>query len=204
MAEPSIKGTIIAQMVDDLLRLRDGGRLAEADLEARLDGDALRWIEKKILPTDWIPLRVYEQLARVLMDVEGGGDPRHMRRRGRQAGERLMDAGLYRQFESLRRLGARAASAEAYARNLRRILSVQAALLNVGEWTVEPDPDHADRVMIVSRGVEAVPDALVEATTGLLSGVSARAHRSGLGWNAERPEPAVVRYRMDRDVAELD
>ena len=204
MVDPSIKGSIVAPMVEEILSLREAGRLSESELEARLASDSLALLETKVNPSDWVPLRIYEQFAQLLEAAEGAGDPHYMRGRGERAGERLAEAGIYQQLRFVEKIRNDTRSMEIYMSDMRLILSLQAALVNVGRWAAEIDPEHPKRVMIVARESESVPDCLMNAMEGFFIGVSRRAHKGGIPWRAERPTRGEIRFRMDRDVSRLD
>ena len=200
VSEPSIKGSIVGPMAEEILALRDRGTIDAGDLEARLDREALALLERKVDPTSWVPLRLYEQLALLLQLLEGGRDEAYMRVRGERAGARLVDAGMYQQLKFVEKMR-EDASVEIFTTDMRLILSLQAALVNVGRWSVEKDPDHPGRVMVVVREAEAIPDCLARAIEGFFIGVSRRGHRVGIAWQMSRPKPGEICFRMDRDVA---
>jgi hypothetical protein len=204
MVDPSIKGSIVAPMVEEILVLREADRVSEDELEARLASDSLALLETKVNPSEWVPFRIYEQFAQLLEAVEGAGDPDYMRGRGERAGERLADAGIYQQLRFVEKIRDDIRCMEVYLSDMRLILSIQAALVNVGRWAAEIDPDHPNRVMIVARESESVPGCLMDAMEGFFIGVSRRAHKSGIPWRAERPTRGEIRFRMDRDISNLD
>lgn len=203
MAEPSIKGSIVEIMVEELVALREQGRIDPVDLEARLDADTLALLERKVDPSSWVPLTSYEQLALVLQLVEGGRDASYMRARGERAGKRLSEAGIYQQLKFVENRHHDTDSVELFKTDMRLIMSLQAALLNVGSWNVETDPDHPDRVMVVVREADAIPDCLADAIEGFFDSLSARGPHGGLRWSLERPRRDELRLRMDRDVAQM-
>jgi hypothetical protein len=204
MIDPCIKGSIVAPMVEEIRDLRDAGRVGEGELEARLASDSLALLDTKVNPSEWVPLRIYEQFAQLLESVEGAGDPHYMRGRGERAGERLADTGIYQQLRFVEKIRDDIRCMEVYLSDMRLILSIQAALVNVGRWAAEIDPDHPNRVMIVARESESVPGCLMDAMEGFFIGVSRRAHKSGIPWRAERPTRGEIRFRMDRDISNLD
>lgn len=203
MRKPSIKGSIIDQLVEDVSALRDRGPEMESLVEERLDEVSLALLEEKVNPASWYPLTTYDQLSRLLLEIEGRGDPSYIRTRGAAIGQRVMETGLYQQLEFLDRLD-RSKGFETYLKDMRLIVSLQGAIVSTGTWTAERDPEHPDRVMLVARDLEGYPDTLCLSTAGFMTGVSARAHRSGIEWSYDRPSDNEVRYRMDRDVEFLD
>jgi len=204
MSDPCIKGSIVAPMVEEILALREAGRVSEGELEARLASDSLALLDTKVNPSEWVPFRIYEQFAQLLEALEGGGDPDYMRGRGERAGERLADAGIYQQLRFVQKIAGDVHSMDLYMSDMRLILSLQAALVNVGRWAAEIDPDHHDRVMVVARETESVPACLMKAMEGFFTGIAGRAHTSGIRWRAERPSRGEIRFRMDRNISDLD
>jgi hypothetical protein len=203
VAEPSIKGSIVGPMAEELLALRDRGRIDSADLEARLDADALALLERKVDPSSWVPLRTYEQLALVLQLIEGRNDGGYMRARGERAGARLAEAGIYQQLKFVESRRHSTESVELFKTDMRLIMSLQAALLNVGAWSVETDPEHPGRVIVRVREADAIPNCLAEAIEGLFNGLSKRGPHGGLHWTLDRPRRNELRLRMDRDVSQM-
>jgi hypothetical protein len=204
MADPSIKGSLVAPMVDDLRALLEAGRVSEADLEGCLGAETLRVFESKINPSDWLALTIYEDLAAALREFEGRGNLQYMHQRGCRAGQRLAEAGLYRQLTFFERRRTQTDSMDAYLSDLRLILSLQSVLISTGCWEARVDPDHADRAMVVVGEADALPDPLVQAIAGLFEGISERAHKSGCGWRAERLDRSTLHFRMDRGIDQLD
>lgn len=203
MAIPSIKGHIIDKLVEDVCAVRDRSDAMEALVEEHLDTDALELLEQKVNPASWYPLTTYDQLSLLLLETEGRGDPKYLRARGDAIGRRVMEAGLYQQLEFLERRD-HEITFESYKRDLRLIVSLQGAIVNIGTWGAEADPDHPDRIVLLARDLEGYPDTLCIATAGFMTGVSALAHECGIEWSYDRPSQREVRYRMDRDVSSLD
>ena len=58
MVDPSIKGSIVAPMVEEILVLREADRVSEGELEARLASDSLALLDTKVNPSEWVPLRI--------------------------------------------------------------------------------------------------------------------------------------------------
>ncbi len=101
MATPSIKGSTIAKVVEDVRRLRDENFVTDEEIEGQLDGEALAILDAKFNDAGWYPLSIYEQYVQLLLETEGEGDPEYLRKRGCETGNRLMKAGLYQQLEFL-------------------------------------------------------------------------------------------------------
>ena len=198
MATPSIKGATISKLVEDVHRLLDEGAVPPEEVEAYLDTEALALLDAKFNDAGWYPLAVYEQYALLLLEMEGKGNLAYLRERGYRTGDRLVKSGLYQQFEFLGRRD-RPRDYEAFFRDLRLITSLSGALVNVGRWSAERDPEHPERAMVLGRNLEGYPEVLGISTAGFLTGISAHAHTTGI----ERPSPRELSYRMDRDFSEL-
>src|SRR5262245_53084124 len=99
VAVPSIKGSAFLSVVEDLKGLVASGRIRRPELEIRLRASDLRILDDKVLPGLWYPLDTYRRLTEILLEIEGGGKPEYVVRRGARAAERLFAAGLYLQLE---------------------------------------------------------------------------------------------------------
>jgi len=98
-AELNIKGTAFLTARRDVLALVESGRFSRVALERRLQQRDLAFLEETPLPTNWYPLATYDRYLRVLLDIEGNGDPRYLVARARKAMDALMKRGIYRQLE---------------------------------------------------------------------------------------------------------
>jgi len=212
MAEPSIKGSIFKGAIDDLARLQQEGRLPEAKVDAYLAAEDLAFLEGEISPAVWYPIESYARLMQLLGDVEGAGKDAYFVERGRGSARRLMETGFYQQLSFLSRWGEapetngsdHSSVVAAFARNLRMVVSLASAIYNVGKWTVEPDPEHAGRVMIAVREATAYSEPMRLAIEGFLKECcrSAREDLTRL-IVSERPAPDLILLRMTLDVADL-
>ena len=205
---PETKGLLLISIVADVSRLEREGRISREDLEEELGPEALKVIDAGLSPVSWYSPLVYRDLARVLMRREGRGldDMEYLRRRGERAGERLLESGLYQQLDYLKRQvearGMRRVDRESFEQSLRLIVSMPAALMKGGKWTVGQDPDHPDRVQIEVTGVQGLPEENAQATCGILNGISLQGG-SRFAFEYLRPEPDRILYKMDRDISAL-
>jgi hypothetical protein len=90
-----VKGTAIASVIEDVIRLLSEGRLSREDLEVQLEREDLVLLDEKVFPSNWYSLGSYGRLTRVLLDAEGKGSLEYLVERGRRAAERLRRDGLY-------------------------------------------------------------------------------------------------------------
>jgi hypothetical protein len=212
MAVPSIKGSIFKGAIDDLVRLREEGRISEEQLESKLAPEDLDLLEGEIGAAAWYPMESYGRIVELLGDVEGGGKDSYFVERGRASARRLMESGLYQQLAFLPRWEANydakradsAARIAEYTRNLRMVTSLASAIYNVGEWTVEPDPEHPGRVVIAVREASAYSEPMRLAIEGFLN-ECAQAAREELTklHTSERPAPDLILFRMTCDIMDI-
>jgi hypothetical protein len=102
MPESAIKGSAFAGVIEDVQKLLAEGEVSPEELGERLPESDVALIDETISPGFWYPLTAYDRLLALLVDLEGGDDPRgYLRGRGERAMQRLMDLGIYNQFASL-------------------------------------------------------------------------------------------------------
>jgi hypothetical protein len=195
---PSIKGTAFQSVVEDLQALVGAGRIARDELEARLPAEDLRLLEEKVLPGLWYPLASYRRLTEVLLQVEGGGRPEYVVRRGARAAERLFAAGLYLQLERGDEIGReKRARGEGWTeREGNLVSSLAGAIFNVSRWRYVIDPGVTGASRIEVSEATALPEVsrwaaqgFVEYTSSRLSGVTTRV-------TSERPSPDRIVFTL--------
>ena len=150
---PSIKGTALEAVVEDVKRLLASGRIRREALEARLEADDLDLLEQKILPGFWYPNACHRRLTELLRDVEGAGSDDYVVRRGVRTAERFLEAGLYHQIQ--RALAATGdegeRSFEGVRRAVRLFMSLAGTVYSFGQWSLEDDAGHPSRLRIEVR-----------------------------------------------------
>ena len=199
-AKPSVKGSLLAETVENARKLLEEGSLSRSELEARLRPGDLALFDEPTNVSRWYDLEFYQRLAELLHDLEGGPRDEYFRKKGFARGRRLMEAGLYQQMEyaersRLARERDPKARFEAYGRDLKLFVTLSGAILNFSRWSVVRDPDHADRYRIEVRDAVAFPDFMGLGSEGL---INAMASRHGLHdiWRYERIAPDFVVFRM--------
>jgi hypothetical protein len=201
MANPSIKGSAIVSLVEDLRRCIDESRVTFEEVEARLLAEDVALLDTKISPSRWYPVEQYLRLTEMLYQVEGRGldQAAFQRRRGAGAAERLIQSGIYQQLDYSE--VDRGGSPEDLRREIKLRLSLISSMINRGTPHTEFDPDQPARVRIELRDAREVPDLLAHAIAGFL-GKCAETRSSKPGsWRAERVAPDVLQFsdRGERD-----
>src|SRR5262249_52500920 len=131
-SEPSIKGSALSSVVEDLRALRDSGRISIARLEKTLQPADLALLDTQIQPALWYPIQSYARLTEVLLEVLGRGDPQYIADRGARAAQRLWESGLYVQLQHGEEKAARARRSGGVMsdRDARVITTLSAAIFN--------------------------------------------------------------------------
>jgi len=171
---PSIKGSAFQSVVDDLRALVAAGRIPRGELEARLLAEDLRIFDEKVLPGLWYPLASYRRLTEVLLQVEGGGRPEYVVRRGARAAERLFAAGLYLQLERGDEIGKeKRARGEGWTeREGNLVSSLAGAIFSVSRWRFTVDSDAVHRIEVSEA--EELPEVSRLAAQGFIEYTASR------------------------------
>jgi hypothetical protein len=190
---PSIKGSAISALVEDVCRLRDEGKLPAERLESELKRADLALLDTKIQAAVWYPIQSYRRLSELLLEVEGQGNPRYIADRGACAAERLWEAGLYVQLQhgEEKAEAARKNGGSLSERDARLITTLSGAIFNFTKWRYRTENDHA---VIEVTEAEALPDVSIQAASGFLEYVVSRLRQS---------ETPVVATRPTRDRVEF-
>ena len=196
---PSIKGTVLVDLVEDVRKLLASGDRRAA---ARLTEQDRASVEQDISQASWYRVDFYARLMELLRDVHGDGRNEYVIDRGRARGRKLMEAGVYQQMEYVGRLQAtKAATPEerfaAYGRDLRLLVTLSRSILNFTTWSVRADPDVSARHLIEVSEAEAFPDILGYSTEGFIDAMASVPGHSGL-WKYARLGPSRAVFRMTR------
>jgi hypothetical protein len=192
---PSLKGSAISSVVDDVRQLRERGVLPVERLEATLEPADLALLDAKIQAALWYPIESYRRLSELLLEVQGKGNPRYLADRGACAAERLWEAGLYVQLQhgEEKAEAARKVGGTLSERDARLITSLAGAIFNFSKWRYLAEDDHA---LIEVTDAAAMPDVSVQAATGFLEYVVSRLRKRDTLIVALRPTPDRVEFRF--------
>lgn len=187
---PSIKATGFQSAADDLQKLVEAGRISRGEVEARLRKDDLRYLDKQLAATTWVPIDVYERLVSILVEVEANGPAElYLHGRGVRAGQRLHKAGLYRQFE---------ASAETWGKRVGNIATTMASVLyNFTKWSFEMGDGRGVFQITVDEARE-FPEVARFTTQGFIEYASRTVSGGNEIVRSTRPTPGRIIYRGER------
>ena len=202
---PSIKGSGISSLIEDLAKMRDEGRLPSALLEERLTAADRALLDRPVNLAGWYDIHSYRRLAELLCEIEGRRESL-MRERGAAAADRLAAAGLYQQMETVTRLRSTEDldgddAFQAYGRLLRLITTLSGSLLSFSRFRVEVDPEHGDRYCIHISDADDFPEVLAYTTEGFINAMAKMGSGRGRtdSWVLDRSD-GELRYRMQRPV----
>jgi len=192
---PSIKGSALSSVVEDVRALRDSGRISADRLEASLEAHDLALLETKIQPALWYPIQSYTRLTRLLLEVAGRGDPQYVVDRGARAAQRLWESGLYVQLEHGEEKAAKArrAGGALTERDAKMITTLSGAIFNFTRWAYRAGPPEA---MIEVSEASEWPEVSVWAARGFLEYVVSRLRRVETRVEAERVARDRVEFRF--------
>jgi hypothetical protein len=187
---PSIKATGFQSAADDLIKLVDAGRISRAEVEARLRVEDLRFLDKQLAATTWVPIDTYARLVGILVEVEATGSAEvYLHARGMRAGQRLHKAGLYRQFE---------AKTETWGNRVGKIVTTMAAVLyNFTKWSFEVGSGRGIWQIVVDEARE-FPEVARFTTQGFIEYASRAVSGGNEVVRSERPTPDRIIYRGER------
>lgn len=194
MTQPSIKGIVLSNLINDVAALQASGKISAEEIEARLEKSDLDLLENKPKSTDWVPIDHYRRLSELLWEIEGKRSPAYLERRGRASAELVLASGIYQQVEFLKERYDASDLKNARA-SLNLVVTLQGSLINFGNWQVEEDPKYADRLQIRITEATHFPEALCHAMVGFLNRM-AETRSTSTKWYFERTGRDLLAFRM--------
>jgi hypothetical protein len=196
---PAIKGSAFQSVVEDVQRLLQEGRLSREALEVRLDPSDLPFLDEKVLPAFWYPIGTYRRLSEILMEVEGGGRPEYVVRRGARAAERLFTLGIYQQLRRGEKIAEEIrSSGSAWSQQDGAIMaSLAGAIFNFTSWRFVADAAQRGAHRIEVSDAAALPEVARFAAQGFIEYVSTRLAQAHVRVTSARPSPDRIVFQLD-------
>jgi hypothetical protein len=200
---PSIKGSVMAGVVENVAKLVSHGDLSREELLRRLPASDVALLDQEIPASQWYDIRTYDRMNTLLLDLVGHGNVDYYREQGRKTALRLIDGGLYAQLEYLDRTQVATredpqARFEAFGRDLRLLNTLSASILSFSRWTHSVDPDHERRYRIDVLDADDMPESLRWRSEGFMNGMAAAHGHADDLWFWDRSVRDHVVYRMLR------
>lgn len=201
---PSIKGSVFETAVTSLAKVLEQGRVEREDALRWLEESDLEVLDVEINVAKWYDIRVYHRINCLLREVVGHGSNEYLRDQGRETARRLIEIGIYSQMEYLERTqvadteGAEQRSA-AFGRDLKRLTTLSASILNFTRWEPASDPEHANRFRIEVHDAADMPETLIWRSDGFINEM-ASVHAGTDLWSWKRENDDLVLFRMNREL----
>jgi hypothetical protein len=201
---PSVKGSVFATVVEDVLKSLARGAVKREQLSRWLRPEDLPFLDERIGVSTWYPIHSYTRMNELLRDVEGGGDNEYLRQCGRRTARRLLEAGFYSQLEYIHRtefgrvIGDRARF-EAFGRDMRLLTTISASILSFSRWAMKLDAEYDSRYLIEVTEAADFPEVLCWRSDGFINEMATQ-HGKGHLWCWERPLQDLVLFRMTREL----
>jgi len=194
MSVPSIKGVAFKGVVEDLEALRACGGVSDAELGAALSAADRAYLEEQISPGFWYPMETYDRILALLVEKEGAPDGvAYLHARGERAMKRMLDMGLYRQFETIE---------EGWGGRVGAVMtSLGDAVYNFAHWEFQrPDDEEsaARQFAIELREAQAFSENALRTIEGAIAMLAARAANGPVDVTAERPTRDRIRIEAKR------
>ncbi len=201
---PSIKGSVFAEVVEDVNKLLERGEIPEEEITRWLLPEDRKLLSTPISISSWYDIRSYGRINELLRDAHGEGGNELLRSRGAATADRLLEAGLYAQLEFLHRTEVASttdASARfaAFGRDLEKLNTLSRSILNFSRWRTRPDPDHASRYIIDITEAEPFPEVFCWRADGFVNQL-ANWHGEETLWTWDRPTRDRMVFRMLREL----
>jgi hypothetical protein len=198
MDGPAIKGSAFQSVVEDVQRLLQEGRLSREELEVRLEAADLPLLDEKVLPALWYPIDTYRRLSELLMELEGGGRPEYIVRRGSRAAERLFSLGIYQQLRRGEQIAEEIrSSGSMWSQQDGAIMaSLAGAIFNFSKWRFVADAENRGAHRIEVNDAAALPEVARFAAQGFIEYVSTRLAKAHVRVTSERPASDRIVFRL--------
>jgi hypothetical protein len=201
---PSIKGTVFAQVVEEVGRQLAAGAVTRDELGRWLRPEDLGALADRPLASAWYPIGKYARMNELLRDVAGGGRDAYLREQGARSARQFIASGNYQQADYALRTALQTARTpeerfELFRQDLRLFASMSASILNFSRWTPRADPDHALRHRLEVTECGAFPEVLCWRSDGFVNELAAAHGHPGL-WSWRRPGPEEIHFTMTRSL----
>ena len=131
--KPSVKGSLVAETIENARKTLEKGTLSPADLEARLRPEDLAEFREPPSLGRWYDLEFYQHLAELLCEVEGGDREQYFRKLGFARGQMLNLRTRDQAEQRLPPASPASARAKDSSKGQRRLAQASAPCSEVGE-----------------------------------------------------------------------
>ncbi len=182
---PSIKGSVLATVIEKINKLLDSGKLSHEDTRKWLKPQDVALLEEDIMASGWYDIHSFTRMTELLLEVEGLGNTQYLQELGHQSARRLLETGIYSQLEYLRRSDVagktdQRARFETFGKELRLLTTMARSIYNFSTWVVKPDEDHEYQYILDVTEASDFPDSLCWRVEGFINEMAREGGRSHL------------------------
>ena len=192
-AEPCIKGSALALLVEEAQLLLAGGTLPRKRLQALPPG-IRHLVDDGALSTEWYPVGYYSDLGEVLCATAKVGRKEYLRGLGAKDFARLRRAKTYRQLDYLGQLAAER-DLGTKLQDSRLITTFMASIFNFSRWAPAPDPSSPTHIVIQVTEAEHVPEVFRFLTEGFQTAMNRSIRPTARAVRSERSSPDLIIFR---------
>ncbi|HBZ71180.1 MAG TPA: hypothetical protein DEP35_16190 [Deltaproteobacteria bacterium] len=212
MSGPAIKGAVLRGIVEQVIQLRDEGKIDATQLEFRLGREGMACLEGKIQPATWYPIEAYGRMRELLQEVEGRGQDQYTIDAGAASARRLIEGGHYAQLDYLKRWREYVPTGHLeidhenqtalFRQQILLVRTIHDSLFNFATQKLVPDTEFPRRFQLETWDDGMMPRVCRLAVLGFWNEMSL--HWSGqhqpLWYMVQHPDHYVL--RMTRDIVE--
>jgi len=189
----SVKGIFLAGAVSTVRKAIREGRVSREQVEVRLDGPDVPFLEEKVDVSLWYPVATLGHFLDVIADLAEGERDESLRRIGRAAADMAAQTGRYLQLDPRRKAGRSQSEVLRYG---RVVTSVITAFYDFSRMSFGPDPDDADAFQIDWYDVQDLPESNRLCAEGFIERVAHHASSPVMAVESHRPTPDHIVFTI--------
>lgn len=191
----SVKGIFLVGAVASVRRAIRDGKVTRDEVEVRLDGQDVPFLDEKADPALWYPVVTLGHFLDVLADLDGTDRVQALRAIGRAAADMAAHTGRYGQLDPSRKAGD---SPNEVLRYGRLVTSVITAFYDFSRMSFGPAPDDPDAFQIDWFDVGDLPESNRFCAQGFIERIAHRAASGSLAVASQRPAPDHIIFTLRR------
>ena len=180
----SVKGIFLAGAVASVRKAIREGRVAREQVELRLDGHDVPFLDEKVDVGIWYPIVTLGHFLDVLADLQDGEHDLALANIGRAAADMAAQTGRYAQLDTSRKAGDSSTEVLRYG---RLVTSVITAFYDFSRVSFGPDPADRGAFQIDWFDVADLPESNRHCAQGFIERVVHYASGSEMRVESERP-----------------
>jgi len=189
----AVKGLFLVGAVSTVRKAIRDGQVPREQVEVRLDGRDVPFLDEKVDATLWYPVETLDRFLEVIADLRDS-DPRQVFVDiGRAAADMASRTGRYIQLETGRRAGSSQSEVLRYG---RLVTSVITAFYNFSRMSFGPHPTEPDAFQIDWYDVADLPESNRYCAQGFIARVAEHAGDAPMQVTSQRPTPDHIVFTL--------